>query len=192
MSTSHREATRARRPAGPLAHRGRTSSALERDGGEAACGERELLAWQTAVVLIRAAHCDDAAALVPLFEAWDHPQPAAMIAERVAEWHATPRAEILVAELDGSVAGVAAVCASPHLARPGRFARLVGLAVAQPCRRRGVARALVRAAEALAEDWQCDRVELTSSRWRQEAPAFYAALGYRDRSERQARYVRDL
>jgi ribosomal protein S18 acetylase RimI-like enzyme len=144
------------------------------------------------VVLIRAAHRDDADALVPLFEAWDHPQPAAMIAERLAEWQATPRAEILVAELDGSVGGVAAVCASPHLARPGRFARLVGLAVAEQCRRRGVASALMRAAEALAEEWECDRLELTSSRWREEAPAFYTALGYRDRSERQARYVREL
>jgi N-acetylglutamate synthase-like GNAT family acetyltransferase len=143
-------------------------------------------------VLIRAARHDDVAALEALYAAWDHPQPAAVIADRLAEWEATPRAEILVAELDGSVAGVAAVCASPHLARPGRFARLVGLAVAERWRRRGVAGALVRAAEALAEEWQCDRVELTSSRWRQEAPAFYAALGYRDRSERQARYVREL
>jgi ribosomal protein S18 acetylase RimI-like enzyme len=141
---------------------------------------------------IRAADRGDASALVPLFEAWDHPLPAAMIADRLAEWQATPRAEILVAVLDGSVAGVAAVCASPHLARPGRFARLVGLAVAGRSRRRGVARALVRAAEALAQEWQCDRVEVTSSRRRREAPAFYAALGYRDRSEHQARYVREL
>jgi N-acetylglutamate synthase-like GNAT family acetyltransferase len=143
-------------------------------------------------VLVRAAHRDDIAELVALFAAWDHPQPAAMIAERLAEWEATPRAEILVAELDGSVAGVAAVCASPNLARPGRFARIIGLAVAERCRRRGVGGTLVRAAEELAQEWHCDRVELTSSRWRQEAPAFYAALGYRDRSERQARYVREF
>ena len=143
-------------------------------------------------MLIRAARRDDAAALVPLFEAWDHPQPAAMIADRLAEWQATPRAEILVAELDGSLAGLAAVCATPHLARPGRFARLVGLVVAERCRRRGVAGALMRAVEALAEEWQCDRVEVTSSRRREEAPAFYAALGYFDQSERQARYVREL
>jgi ribosomal protein S18 acetylase RimI-like enzyme len=149
-----------------------------------------LLAWQTGVVLIRRARRDDASALVPLFEDWDHALPAAMIIERLAEWQVTPRAEILVAELDESVVGVAAVCASPHLARPGRFARLVGLAVAEQCRRRGVASALVRAAEALAEEWQCDRVELTSSRWRREAPAFYEALGYRELSKRQ--YVREL
>ena len=143
-------------------------------------------------VRIRAAHRDDVPALVPLFEAWDHALPAAVVADRLAEWQATPRAEILVAELDGSLAGVAAVCASPHLARPGRFARIVGLAVAERWRRRGVAGALVRAAEALAEEWQCDRVEVTSSRWREEAPLFYEALGYRDRSERQARYIREL
>ena len=59
-------------------------------------------------------------------------------------------------------------------------------------RRRGVATALMRAAEDLARGWGCDRLELTSTRSRAEAPAFYAALGYEDRSARQARYVRLL
>ena len=115
-----------------------------------------------------------------------------MISERLAPWSATPRAQVLVAELDGAVARMAAVCPSPHLARPGRFARLVGLVVAEQCRRRGVATALLRAAEALGSEWQCDRLELTSARSRAEAPAFYGALGYRDQSEHQARYAREL
>jgi hypothetical protein len=35
-------------------------------------------------------------------------------------------------------------------------------------------------------------VELTSSRWREEAPRFYEALGYEELSGRQARYRREL
>jgi ribosomal protein S18 acetylase RimI-like enzyme len=143
-------------------------------------------------VLIRAAHAGDAPALVPIYAAWGHPQPAEVIADRLADWASTPHGRVLVADVDGAVAGVVAVAATPHLARPGRFARLVGLAVADGFRRRGVATALVRAAEAAARDWGCDRIELTSTRSRAEAPAFYAALGYEDRSERQARYVRPL
>ena len=59
-------------------------------------------------------------------------------------------------------------------------------------RRRGIGDALMRAAEARAREWGRDRVELTSSRWREEAPRFYESLGYRDQSERQARYLRAL
>ena len=91
---------------------------------------------------IRAAQPHDAPQLVPLFAAWEHPQPADVIAGRLAEWRETPRAEVLVAEIDGAVAGVAAVTASPHFARPGRFGRLIGLAVGAGFRRRGVGAAL--------------------------------------------------
>lgn len=90
------------------------------------------------------------------------------------------------------VAGMVAVVALPHLARPGRFARLGGLVVGAAHRRRGVGRELMRAAERRARDWGCDRLELASSRWRTEAHAFYPALGYREVSEQQARYRREL
>jgi len=143
-------------------------------------------------VVIRAARADDVPSLVGLFEDWGHAQPAAVIAERLRAWEATPHAAILVAEVEGSVAGVAAVAATPHLARPGRVARLTGLVVGRGFRRRGVAGALVRAAEEHARGWACDRIEATSRRTRPEAPGFYAALGYADQSERQARYSRPL
>jgi GNAT superfamily N-acetyltransferase len=46
------------------------------------------------------------------------------------------------------------------------FARIVGLAVRADVRRAGAGATLVRAAEELARGWGCDRVEVTSSRWR--------------------------
>jgi len=141
---------------------------------------------------IRGARVDDAAALAPVFADWDHALDPDKIAERLAEWEATPLARVLVAAVAGEVVGVACVAATPHLARPGRFARLVGLAVRATHRRRGVAAALLRAVEEQARAWGCHRVELTSSRRRTEAPAFYAAMGYADRSPQQARYVREL
>jgi predicted N-acetyltransferase YhbS len=143
-------------------------------------------------VLVRDARPADAPALVALYEAWSHAQPVEVVAERLAAWAAADDAEVLVAEVDGAVAGMAAVSAVLHLARPGRYARLAGLAVGQAHRRLGVGGALVRTAEELARRWGCDAMEITSSRWRQEAPGFYRALGYEDRCERSARFMRSL
>jgi ribosomal protein S18 acetylase RimI-like enzyme len=141
---------------------------------------------------IRPAKTEDVPALVGVFSDWGHPQPADFIAGRLETWAATPHAEVIVAEIDAAVAGVAAVSASPHLARPGSFARLVGLAVSRDFRRHGVGAALVRAAEEIGRDWGCDRLEVSSTRTREEAPGFYVALGYEDRSDRQARFIRPL
>jgi GNAT superfamily N-acetyltransferase len=143
-------------------------------------------------VEIRAGRAGDVPSLVPLYEEWGHPQTPEVIAERLSTWEATPHAEVLVAEVDGNVAGVAAVCACPHLARPGSYARLTGIVVGASCRRRGIGRALMRAAEDCARIWGCDRIELTTTRSRAEAPAFYPSLGYEDASQRQARFVRGL
>lgn len=99
---------------------------------------------------------------------------------------------MLVAELNGAVVGVVSVGAFPQLASPGRRARLASLAVDAGHRRRGIGAALVRAAEELAREWGCDEMEITSRRTRPEAPAFYPALGYEDRSGRQARFMREL
>jgi GNAT superfamily N-acetyltransferase len=141
---------------------------------------------------IRPARPDDAAALVPLYDAWSHAQPVEVVAERLEAWAAAPDSEVLVAEVDGEVAGLAGVSAVLHLARPSRYARLAGLSVDARFRRRGVGAALVRAAEQLGRRWGCDLMEITSSRWREEAPGFYRALGYEDVCERSARFMRSL
>ncbi len=133
-----------------------------------------------ALVRIRRVRPDDGPSLVPLFAQWGHPLDAVAVRAQIAAWAATPCAEFLVAEVDGAVVGLAGVSAGPHLARPGRLARLTGLAVDASVRRRGVGAALVAAAE-----------ELTTGS-RAEAPAFYAALGYEDRSPVQARFTRAL
>ncbi len=127
-----------------------------------------------------------------LFCQWGHEQPEEVIAARLDEWNRTPHAAVLVAELEGELAGVAAVSASPHFARPGRTARLAGLVVDAAHRRSGVAKRLVDVVEQHARDWGCDRVEITSSRHRDAAHAFYAALGYQELSERQARFIKAL
>lgn len=143
-------------------------------------------------VSIRAARGSDAPALVPLYADWDHPADAAVVEAVLAAWSGHEDRVILVAEVGGELAGMAAVTAVPHLSNPGRGARLVGLVVGRAHRRRGVASALLRAAEQQARWWGCDQVELTSNRSRTDAHHFYPACGYAETSGHHARYVKEL
>ena len=77
-------------------------------------------------------------------------------------------------------------------ARQGWAARLTGLVVRDGHRRRGIGRALLDEATRQATAWGCDQLELTSSRSRDAAHAFYLAPGYRDTCGDHARYVRAL
>ncbi|MGS0685499.1 GNAT family N-acetyltransferase [Nakamurella sp. GG22] len=143
-------------------------------------------------MLIRPVRPDDVAGLVPLFAEWGHPLSAADVRAVVAEWGSTDRSEVLVADIDNEIAGMAAVSAGPRFAEPGRQAHLAGLAVAAAHRRRGVGTSLLQAAEGYALGWGCDRLELTSSRSRNEAHDFYPRHGYEETSQHHARYVRLL
>ena len=85
---------------------------------------------------------------------------------------------LLVAELDGDLAGIALTQIAPVLISDAPTCRLVLLVVAERARRQGVGRALVLAVEEGARRLGCDRIALESGAWREEAHEFYRALGY--------------
>jgi len=97
-----------------------------------------------------------------------------------------------LAEVGGDVAGVLALRACPYFERPGRFGRIVALAVDGGHRRRGLGRLLVEAAESAALELGCTDMELTSRCGRDDAVAFYRALGYEDVCGRSARFMRRI
>jgi ribosomal protein S18 acetylase RimI-like enzyme len=141
-------------------------------------------------MLIRPADTDDVAGLVSLFEEWGHPLSSVDVLAVLAEWGSTARGEVLVAVVDGEIAGMVAVSAGPRFAGPGRYGHLSGLAVAANHRRRGVGTALLKGAEGSVYAWGCDRLELTSSRSRTAAHNFYRRHGYEETADHHARYVR--
>jgi GNAT superfamily N-acetyltransferase len=143
-------------------------------------------------VEIRPAVVADAPRLVPLFEAWDHPQPVAVVERIVAEWQAQDRAVILIAEQDGRLIGMAAVIARPGLADERPVARLSGLVVAPGARRTGVGGRLLDVAESQASRWGCRRIDLSSALTRDEAHRFYPARGYQDGTAHHAYYQKRL
>jgi GNAT superfamily N-acetyltransferase len=143
-------------------------------------------------VEIRPAVVADAPRLVPLFEAWDHPQPGVVVERIIAEWDAQARAVILVAEQDGRLIGMAAVVARPGLSSEQPVAHLSGLVVDAAARRAGVGGRLLDVAESHASRWGCSRMDLSSSLAREEAQRFYPARGYHDGTVHHAYYRKPL
>lgn len=141
---------------------------------------------------IRAARLSDRRQLARLLTELGYPQDESRLTERLAAWTGRASGAVLVAELDGSVAGVIAVHKVPYFERAGAFGRIVALSVDGRQRRSGIGRRLVDAAEAWAAAHGCVDVEVSSRRDRHDAHAFYAALGYEDQDRRSGRFKRAL
>jgi RimJ/RimL family protein N-acetyltransferase len=143
-------------------------------------------------LVVRPARFTDAAALAGLLTQLGYLQDAEQVGAQLVKWAGDPRGTVLVAELHGTPAGVIAAHAIPYLERPGSFARVVALAVDQTHRRAGIGRRLFAAVEAWANGLGCRDIEITSRRDRDDAHAFYRALGFDDLCDRSARFKRPL
>jgi GNAT superfamily N-acetyltransferase len=128
-------------------------------------------------VTVRRAGAADAAAIAVLLAELGYGTAAADVERRLAGTAA------LVAELDGEIAGVLTLSVVPVLHEPGDWCRITMLVVAARARRRGLARALVAEAEAVARGHGCMRIEVTSAFHRDGAHEFYRGMGYGQVSE---------
>lgn len=143
-------------------------------------------------VLVRRARFADAPALAALLTELGYPQEAEQAHAQLAAWAGDPRGTVLVAESAGSPAGLVAAYATRQMERPGSFARVVALAVDPTRRRSGLGRQLLAAVETWAANLGCHEIEITSSRHRDDAHAFYRTLGFVDVCDRSARFKRPL
>jgi len=90
-----------------------------------------------------------------------------------------PRAEALIAEMDGRPAGFALFfhSYSTFLAKPGLY--LEDLYVSPEYRGQGLGKALLKRLAALAVERDCGRFEWSVLDWNEDAIGFYRALGAR-------------
>jgi GNAT superfamily N-acetyltransferase len=96
---------------------------------------------------------------------------------RMAEVRSNPDHSLIGAEMGGRVVGLLHVFDRPAIENP-REAVVEALVVDQACRRSGVGRMLMAAAERWGSERGCRSVALSSNVVRAPAHAFYAALGY--------------
>jgi GNAT superfamily N-acetyltransferase len=136
------------------------------------------------VLSVRAAQEADLDALLSLFheiaEGRDDAEPtdAATSARLLDDVLADPRRQLLVATVDGRVAGSVDLVVVANLTHNGRpWAVVENVIVAAAYRRTGVGRALMQYAIDQARAAGCYKLQLTSGKQRAAAHAFYRSLG---------------
>ena len=111
---------------------------------------------------------------------------------RLAQWSGRDDLLVLVAAGGQQVVGVAALAVVPFFERPGCWGRVVALVVDAQARGLGVGRRLLAAVEQAALARNCVRMEISSARRRTGAHAFYRSMGYTERMDTAARFLKDL
>ena len=144
------------------------------------------------LIKVREARDTDAAEIARLLGQLGYPSTAAQVDERLAYWFGDPYSKVLVAVSADGLVGSMSLHAIPLLEDTGRMARIESLVVDAGVRGGGVGRLLVSAGEDLARQWGCRKMEVTSSRRREVAHAFYKHLGYVDQCEVAGRFLKPL
>jgi N-acetylglutamate synthase-like GNAT family acetyltransferase len=144
------------------------------------------------LIVVRDATTGDAPQIARLLDQLGYPSTPQQVLERLEYWLVDQHSQVLVAVGPTDVMGCLSLHAVPYLEKSGRWARIESLVVDALARRSGVGAALVEAAESAARHWGCLAVEVTSSRRRHDAHAFYQRLGYTDQCHRSGRFLKEL
>ena len=101
------------------------------------------------------------------------------------------RGDVLVADVDGDVVGVCQVIIFQHFQHAaGWCCEIESVHVRSDMRSRGIGAQLLGAAEALAQERGCYRIQLTSRNVREDAHRFYLANGYDQTSQGFKKFFR--
>lgn len=140
------------------------------------------------MVIRRYEPADDAAVAALLIEMGysTSPQSAGRFA---ADFVARGDTSLLVATIDGEIAGLIATCLVPRLDEARLSCRITDLVVATSRRRQGIGRSLVQAAEASARTAGATRLDLSTGDWRSDAHAFYESMGFTDNARALTRHL---
>jgi GNAT superfamily N-acetyltransferase len=139
---------------------------------------------------IRRAEAADYPAVTALLEQLGYPSSSHQTIVRMALLASREDHALFVAEEEGRVTGFIHACTVLRLGSDP-FAEIAGLAVDGERRRSGLGRRLVEAAERWAAALGCRTMRVRANVLREEAPGFYALLGY-ERSKEQTVFTKKL
>ncbi len=132
----------------------------------------------TRIVSIRTAEVADAPAIAALMVQLGYEAGAVLIARKLGILAANAGDCVLLAEVDGAVAGVISLHVVELFHAEGRIGRITSLVVDSEHRGNGVGEALAGAADRFFTEQGCVRAEVTSGDHRPAAHAFYETQGY--------------
>lgn len=127
--------------------------------------------------LIRNARPADAPAIARLLDQLGYPCPPAEVPQRLERFAGGRHSEVLVAELEGEVIGLATVHLLTVLNRSRDVAWLTALVIDEKARGQGIGRLMVESVEAFARAAGCERLSVTTQEHRDDAHAFYLRVG---------------
>lgn len=129
-------------------------------------------------MIIRDATKEDVEALAELMGYLGYPTSVRSMKDRFERISAHPSYRTLVAEHDGGVIGMAGLTTGHYYELDESYARISAFVVHPGYRRRGVGRALIRAAEQRAVSLGVQTISLGSGTHRPGAHRFYEDSGY--------------
>ena len=133
----------------------------------------------TSNIWVRPASRDDSHDIATLLGQLGYPTDSVAVMTRLGRVEATGLDQVLVAEEQEQIVGVAALHIIPALIhQQGPLAQITAIVVNEQRLREGIGRKLLEAAEELARNAGCYAIELSSNVQRTEAHAFYQTLGY--------------
>ena len=128
--------------------------------------------------MLRRAGIADARAITPLVTQLGYPATVAQIEKRLGRLLADPGHAVFVADLGGTIVGMAAACMESGLHDDALLGRVTAAVVDAESRGRGIGASLVQHMEDWCREQGAERITLTSASHRAGAHKFYAALGY--------------
>ena len=126
---------------------------------------------------IRQARETDADAISQLLDQLQHPSTPAYVRRQIQRIRSDDAQTVLVAVSRETVVGVLALQIVPQFHQEPPMARILDLCVRNTHRRMQFGRQLLDAAEKIARQAGCCRMEVTASNFRQGAHQFYARNG---------------
>jgi len=157
-----------------------------RRGRRAAAGRA---AASSVTPTLRDARAGDSVAVAELLGELGYPSNPAQAAERIERIAADPTTFLVVAEVDGEVAGFGALHVQNLVERDEPGCEVAGLVVGERFRRRRIGELLMQALDDEARARGGKVLVLNSAHRRADAHAFYEALGYEHTGRR---YAKDL